>query len=192
MLFRLPFIHLFFKHRNYHHWILPNAYKPVPMITADNVSIAFNEMHNNAAQHFGLFSLLQSMLGELYRNYQAPTIDNETEAWSHLEQMLRRQQLFRPSLKQCVDISGLSSATLNRYCRSLHACSPLKRMQFIRMQHARSLLRLSTMSISQIADYLGYPRLHEFSRECKQQLGASPRQLRQQMLIKPDMPLGAQ
>ena len=42
------------------------------------------------------------------------------------------------------------------------------------MSEAKKLLRYSGMNVSEIAAYLGYPRVHEFSREFSKNSGSSP------------------
>jgi AraC-like DNA-binding protein len=42
------------------------------------------------------------------------------------------------------------------------------------MRHARALLRYTPMSVTEVALYLGYPRVHEFSREFRRRYGAAP------------------
>ena len=42
------------------------------------------------------------------------------------------------------------------------------------MAEARGSLKFSTLNISQVAGYLSYPRIHEFSREFRRLCGQSP------------------
>jgi AraC-like DNA-binding protein len=54
----------------------------------------------------------------------------------------------------------------------------MRRIQTVRMEEARGLLLFSTLNVTQVAEYLGYPRLHEFSREFSQYFGAPPSRVR--------------
>ena len=56
--------------------------------------------------------------------------------------------------------------------------SPGKRVQKLRMDEAQGLLALSSLSITEIATYLGYPRVHEFSREYALYFGCPPSHFR--------------
>ncbi|MHC4874825.1 MAG: helix-turn-helix domain-containing protein [Planctomycetota bacterium] len=54
----------------------------------------------------------------------------------------------------------------------------MQRLRSLRMSEARGLLIYSSLNITQIAQYLDYPRVHEFSREFKKYFGVSPRDVR--------------
>jgi transcriptional regulator GlxA family with amidase domain len=50
----------------------------------------------------------------------------------------------------------------------------MRRLRELRLAEAQGLLRFSTLSVSQVAEYLGYPRVHEFSREFSRRMGRPP------------------
>ena len=94
--------------------------------------------------------------------------------WRHIEQTVRERRLFRPSVDDLCAIAHRSRASLARDCRAATDMSPMQRMRVIRMEEARGLLRFSFLTVSQVAEYLGYPRLHEFSREFSRYFGRPP------------------
>ncbi len=94
--------------------------------------------------------------------------------WHEIESLIREQKLFRPTLAELSELTHRSRASIVRACRAATGTSPMKRVRDIRMAEARGLLRFSHLNISQVADYLGYPRLHEFSREFSRRFGAPP------------------
>jgi len=87
------------------------------------------------------------------------------DEWWQVEGALRSKRMFRASLDELAAIAGLGRGTLARRCVEATGVSPGKRLRMIRMEEARGLLQCSSLSVSQIADYLGYPRVHEFSRD---------------------------
>ncbi len=141
----------------------------------------FNQFQPPYHQQFALCALLLESLQQLYP-LRSDADNDKRSLWQLLEQRLRIDGNFRPSLNQCCAISGMSSASLSRLSNEIYQQSPMQRLRFVRIEQAKSLLQLSSMSISQIAAYLNYPRVHEFSREFKQQTQTSPKQFRQQCL----------
>ena len=93
------------------------------------------------------------------------------DLWWRIEEALRRDRQFRPSLSKLVQLAHASRSTVIRACRDATGLSPGKRFQKLRMQEADGLLTLSPMTITEIAAYLGYSRVHEFSREFSRYFG---------------------
>jgi AraC-like DNA-binding protein len=52
--------------------------------------------------------------------------------------------------------------------------SPLKRVKQLRMSMARRLVWMSKLTFTEIADRIGYPRVHEFSRDYHKYFGVTP------------------
>lgn len=96
------------------------------------------------------------------------------EGWWEIEGLLRERRLFRPSLDELAELTHRSRATVVRACRAATGTSPMKRIREIRMAEARGLLRFSHLNVSQVAGYLGYPRVHEFSRDFSRHFGSPP------------------
>lgn len=94
--------------------------------------------------------------------------------WRGIESEIRRRRLFRPTLDQLAEISGMSRASIVRSCRLETGESPMKRVREIRMNEALGLLRFAHMNVSQVAEQLGYPRIHEFCRDFSRHFGSSP------------------
>ncbi|WP_299556394.1 AraC family transcriptional regulator [Seonamhaeicola sp.] len=114
-----------------------------------------------------------SGINELYRMSQDKDEENE-ELWWALERRIREQKMFRPSLSDLSEIAGYSRATVIRSCKKVTGLTPQSRMQIIRMEEAKGLLSFANLNVSQVAEYLGYPRMHEFSREFSRYFGKPP------------------
>lgn len=95
--------------------------------------------------------------------------------WWAIESQLREQKLFRPTLHRLSTLAGRSTASVVRLCRRATGLSPLKRVRAIRMEESRALLMCSDLNVSQVAEYLGYSRVHELSRDFKSYFGVPPR-----------------
>jgi len=94
--------------------------------------------------------------------------------WGMLERVIRERRMFRPTLEDLARLAHASRATVVRSCRASTRMSPMQRLRQIRMDEARGLLRYSALNMTQIADYLGYARVHEFSREFARCVGQTP------------------
>ena len=97
--------------------------------------------------------------------------------WAQIERYIRSRHISRPSLDELSDKFGLSISSLIRLCRRVNGKTPIQYFKALRMEEARSLLLLSGMNVSEIAEYLGYGRIHEFSREFSSHFGYPPSML---------------
>ncbi len=95
--------------------------------------------------------------------------------WWAIESQLREQKLFRPTLHGLSALAGRSTASVVRLCRRATGLSPLQRVRTIRMEESRSLLMCSDLNVSEVAEYLGYSRVHDLSRDFKRYFGVPPR-----------------
>ncbi len=106
------------------------------------------------------------------------TLTQSGSQWWHVEEHVRRHLLFRATLDQLAEIGNCSRTQVVRLCRKVTDMSPMQRLRMLRMEEARMLRLYSNMGISQIAAYLGYPRVHEFSREFSRYFKIPPSKMR--------------
>ena len=99
---------------------------------------------------------------------------NEGNLWWAVENRLRKHKRFRPALDELTDIAGYSASTLTRVCKQSTGDTPIARMRKIRMEEARSLLSFSDLNVTQVSEYLSYPRVNEFSRDFADYFGVTP------------------
>lgn len=131
--------------------------------------------------HAALSRLLADVLpddGSRPRN-QAVRMDDAAGVWWDLERRLRQNLAEPVDLHRLTEMTGKSPATLTRACRAAVGAPPMKRLKHIRMSLARGLVQRSDLSITQIAERVGYARLHELSRDYRKHFGLSPRADRQ-------------
>ena len=99
--------------------------------------------------------------------------------WWRIERLLRERRRFRSTIGELAAEAGCSRATVVRACRAATGESPMRRLRQVRMAEAQGLLRFSTLNVGQVAEYLGYGRVHEFSREYRKICGHPPSAARQ-------------
>ena len=94
--------------------------------------------------------------------------------WWEVERLVRERRRFRPTLDELSAMTCRSRASVVRACRAATGMSPMRRLREVRMAEARGLLGFSTLSVTGVAEYLGYARVHEFSREFRRHCGHPP------------------
>ncbi len=101
-------------------------------------------------------------------------IDPACRLWWDIEGWVRRNKLYRASMADIGNRWLRSASTITRSCRKATDSSPLRRIASLRMEEARGMLQYSNLSVTEIAERLGYPRMHEFSREFSKHYGVPP------------------
>jgi len=124
-------------------------------------------LSDRTERNFKVFSALLAVLGHIQEKKHAfsSASEEENSSWWRLEDRLRRERRFRPMLEELAEMAHCSKAGIVRNCRRATGQSPMSRIRQLRMEEAKGLLRFSTLNITQIAEYLGYPRVNEFSRD---------------------------
>lgn len=92
----------------------------------------------------------------------------EVESWA-------RQQIDRAiTLAELCDQFHRSANTLARACHDAVGLTPMKRLKQIRLSLARGLVHYSELTMSEIAERVGYARVHEFSRDYRKAYQVPP------------------
>lgn len=92
---------------------------------------------------------------------------------------LLRQRLDQPvHLADMARLAGLSVRTAVRACHAATGMPPGRRLKAIRLNHARNLLQLTDLPITEIALAVGYERVQELSRDMGKHYGQTPRAVR--------------
>jgi AraC-like DNA-binding protein len=115
----------------------------------------------------------------------ADTASDAASLWWHAESVVRGHRLFRPTLAQVCQRAATSRGKLIRACRKATGTTPIRRLREIRMEEARGLLQYAHLNVTQIADYLGYARIHEFTRDFTAFHGRPPREFKHPIRTEP-------
>ena len=166
------------------------ALQPLPtdrrVIPADNtIQHLFEKLYqtslrpNSPGKALRVFSHLTDILIKL-EDTAAPfdAIPKKESRWWNVEKECYMRRNFRPAIDELCTLAACSRSTLVRLCREATGMPPLNRFRQIRMAEAKALLLGSTLNISQIAEFLGYPRIHEFSRDFSLFFSISPSKFR--------------
>lgn len=137
-----------------------------------------------------LEALVQALVVELSR-LQAPSgaggrsarasASHHDRGQQHLENyqaLIEAQFRRQPSVEQFAAQLGMSSAHLNTLCRRLADRSALQLLHERLLLEAKRQLTYTNMTISQIADSLGFSEPAYFTRFFKRNTGLSPRDFR--------------
>lgn len=118
-----------------------------------------------------LFRLLRGPQGAVLRQAarSGSRISQVRDAIAHLRTNLDRVV----SIKELVEIAGMSVATFHRHFRAATAMSPLQYQKTLRLQEARRLL-LAETDVTSTAFAVGYESASQFSREYTRMFGTPP------------------
>jgi AraC-like DNA-binding protein len=105
---------------------------------------------------------------------RASRVGSETALWWLIENELRKDPGRSLDFGTVAGLTRSSLPTITRSCRHAVGLPPSKRLKQLRMSLARSLVWNGRLNFTQIAERVGYARLHEFSRDYRKQFGASP------------------
>jgi len=123
--------------------------------------------------------LVHAHLLDILAGLVVPTVapynfDPRARLWWELETELRRDLTRVVDLPLLVRLSGVSAASIARACRYAVGQPPLRRIKQVRLSLARGLVTGSDLAMKEIAHRIGYPRIHEFSRDYHRYFGQPP------------------
>lgn len=94
--------------------------------------------------------------------------------WWFLETEFRKDLKQQFNLENMSKLTGRSRATIARSCQLAVGLPPLKRIKQLRLSLGKGLVKHSKLQITEIADRIGYDRIHDFSRDYRKWFGKSP------------------
>lgn len=101
-------------------------------------------------------------------------MDPHARLWWEIETRFR-QDISQPvTMRKFEEWSHRSPATIARSCEHAVGVPPMKRIKQVRMSLARGLVRNSDLPLKDIAEQVGYGRIHEFSRYYRKHQGVAP------------------
>jgi AraC-like DNA-binding protein len=164
--------------------VLPLPFEMRVFAANKDLHSLFQKLHeefstqNIKSGHYMVYAILLNILNNIEGIYfDSKNSALAEELWWSIERRIRKDKIFRPSLNDLLRISGYSRSTVIRSCHKATGNTPINRIQTIRMEEAKSLLNFAHLNVTQVSDYLGYPRINEFSREFSKYYGVPPSNL---------------
>lgn len=118
--------------------------------------------------------LLLDTLNSRSRKYIDPRI-------AKAQAYLRQHSSQRVTLKELANVCHLSSSRLSHLFREQVGVTPLEFLDVERLERAKRLLELTSMTVQDIASEVGFENPFYFTRRFKQSTGMSPRAYRQEV-----------
>ena len=156
-----------------------SAKDPVYSITDEQakyfIDISKRKYSSRSGEHYYTIALLVQLLSSLVSTYPSNTLllnDGTIDSIiAFIHNNLDRSDLTVTLLAQ---VTGFSRTTLYGKFKKELGCSPSEYIQNKRIAKARYLLRTTKMSITQIANAVGYENPLYFSRVFQKQVNTSP------------------
>ncbi|MEG0603466.1 MAG: AraC family transcriptional regulator [Acinetobacter sp.] len=89
-------------------------------------------------------------------------------------QWLRHYFLKEDGIDGAFEQANMSAATFRNHFKEVTGMTPLQYQKQLRLQEARKLILSQSMSMQQVADYVGYESQSQFSREYVRLFGIAP------------------
>jgi len=122
----------------------------------------------------GLFlQLFNAVLRENYWNHHPHLVSN-IEEMEQLRIHLKHNMDRKISLAELSKMSGISKYYLISLFKQTYGMSPIQYHLLQRIEKAKELIQFTNNSISEIAEHVGFPDIHSFSKAFKKIDGVSP------------------
>ena len=138
------------------------------------------------AREMMLHSLLGALLVWLNRQcLPTPAAEDKAErkrsVMRHFSRLIESHYREHIPLVEYARWIGLSATQLNYLCREFHGCSALGVLHQRLLLEARRNLQYTSMTITQLSDYLGFSDVTYFSRFFRRYTGVSPKIFRNEI-----------
>ncbi|MDZ4030153.1 helix-turn-helix domain-containing protein [Kluyvera ascorbata] len=139
---------------------------------------------DNDARDMMLHSLLSALMVWLNRQTSGPVevsdkVERKRTAIRRFNQLVENHYREHFPLAHYARQIGMSGVHLNTLCREFHGCSALSVLHQRLLLEAKRSLLYTSMTVSQISDYLGFSDATYFSRFFRRSTGLSPRDFRE-------------
>jgi len=124
-------------------------------------------------------NIIENWLREIERQLKSPEQAAPVPAeFLAVKSFLEAQYASRLTLAKLADRVGLSVPHFCARFKQLFGAAPIAYLLHVRLHTAASLLRDTSLSVSEVGRRVGYRDIYYFSRHFKRQFGVSPRRLR--------------
>ncbi len=139
-----------------------------------------------ASDHHGkktmLLAYFMQIVTKLSRLYDAPSKQREISGMAEAAAFMENHYMEDISIEQVLEVSHYSQRHFIRLFASAYNTTPQKYLMSIRIRRACTLLKDSTLSITEIALRCGFSDSNYFSRAFKKANGMTPTQYRSGLL----------
>jgi AraC-like DNA-binding protein len=143
--------------------------------------IAFEHERDPRKSALVLSGMMLEVIAEILKGLAAKVDAKGGFRWDQMQQSLRdiQNQAEKPlDISVHAEKMRLSESHFRKLFRETHGRSPRQVHREARIQRAKELLIYSSLTISEIADKLGFSSVHSLSRAFNAVTGISPRQFR--------------
>ena len=119
-------------------------------------------------------SILPIIEHHLLKTLSSPEQSTDNYRLTHLFQAVENQLQFNWTVKAMAERVHYSPPHLHRLCLKMFGRSPIQQLIYLRMERAKYLLINTLWPVSQIAHYVGYQDIFNFSKRFKKSVGLSP------------------
>ncbi len=156
----------------------------IPQLIEEMIEALISQQSGHYYSNSGNLFILLSELANIKQ--RAQTDNNASSHFKFREVLLQMHNLKANfSLKEFAEMSNMSPSRFSHLFKETFGRSPYSYYLNIRMNHAKSLLTNTSLSMSEIATYLGYDDVFYFSRLFKKFTGLSPSYFRKNEGISP-------
>ena len=145
---------------------------------SETLQIAINEFYTideYTGRH--LNALITELLVQLLRERERktePSIEGRRDLLAVAIGYMDTHAADMVTVREAADYIHLSYSAFFRLFKSCLGLSPVAYLADKKMQYAKELLRTTDLSLSEVADRLGYSNPYNFSRAFRQNVGCSP------------------
>lgn len=147
-----------------------------------------SEQSENKEQWLAAEALMKGVLLDLIQSQQKPSLSgtllhHERVISATLESLFADPRRYR-SVSELAEASGYSPGHFRALCQRITGEVPGKLLLKARMEQAKKFLRHSELTVSMIAEALGYEHIYYFSRQFKRFTGLTASEYRKRSLPK--------
>ena len=148
-----------------------------------SLSLCIEKIRNEAVTQKNAYKELcelymRECLIEISRAYMSQDESNASEKLENLRREIARDPKRDWNLGLMAKTCGYSESRFSAIYRKLYSVSPISDLIKFRIDNAKSLLSYSTITVSDIAEEVGFSSLYYFSKYFKKIVGISPTEYR--------------
>lgn len=122
-------------------------------------------------------TLWEQVLNEITHTFDTPNTQNEDSA-QRIKFYIEQNTQTSLTMEELSKLTHFSKSYVNRLFREAYHIPPLRYHMYLRMQKAKSLIRNTNLTVSEISELLGFSTVQYFSFAFKKAEGITPSEYR--------------